>query len=135
MGLYYVLDCLYIQNGYSVLQYYQGNYVEALVQNFPQLRLDATKFSIPSIILTFSYCALLTFDTGSYWLEKANQKWFFEKFAEKWKFNPLVPQNWYSITLPAINAQQVHSSLHSLLLLKFLPREPQPFFNCFPIIG
>lgn len=35
---------------------------------------------------------------SNYWENAANRKSFFDQVAQKMQFDPLVPENWYSVT-------------------------------------
>jgi hypothetical protein len=50
---------------------------------------------------------MLTFLAVSYLADIRNRQHFFEEFAEKKGFNPLVAENWYSIPFREIAAHQV----------------------------
>ena len=42
-----------------------------------------------------------------YWLDIDNRRKFFLKFAEEKGFDPLVPENWYTITKRQVSAKKV----------------------------
>jgi hypothetical protein len=46
--------------------------------------------------------------TGSYWKDPKNGRIFFENFAEKQGFDPLVAINWYSVDHVDVEAYQVY---------------------------
>lgn len=52
----------------EILDYFNGSLVTALRQVYPQLKV------------------------------KSRKRMFFEEFAQKKGFDPLVPKNWYSVT-------------------------------------
>jgi hypothetical protein len=37
-----------------------------------------------------------------------NLRLFFDEFARRRNFDPLVPENWYSISQPAVMSEKVH---------------------------
>jgi len=66
----------------SVLFYYDGSFVKALMHLFPDMDFDETKF----------------FKTSRYfWLEKNNRREFFHKISREGNFDPLVADNWYLV--------------------------------------
>jgi len=67
----------------SVLHHYRGSYVKALLELYPYSGLDSSKF------ITF---------TRTKWIDNENQKQIFHLFAQQGGFDPLVAENWYSIT-------------------------------------
>ena len=46
--------------------------------------------------------------SGNHWLEVAKRRIWFERYAENKGFEPLIPENWYNITLEKINDPEVH---------------------------
>jgi len=66
-----------------VLQYYSGNLAHALMDVFPNIGLEESKF---------------IFTQGNYWQDTQNKLEFFETFAKKKHFDPLVAENWYTIS-------------------------------------
>jgi hypothetical protein len=62
-----------------VLFYHNNNITKALVDLFPNIGLDPAKFIYVS-----------------YWDKSENRRIFFENYAKKYDFDPLVPKNWYS---------------------------------------
>eukprot|EP00026_Physarum_polycephalum_P001974 Phypoly_transcript_01978.p1 GENE.Phypoly_transcript_01978~~Phypoly_transcript_01978.p1 ORF type:complete len:752 (+),score=127.08 Phypoly_transcript_01978:45-2300(+) len=67
----------------GILQYYQGSVIKALLHLFPDIGIEENKFShLPK----------------GYWSNFENRKKFFDDFGREQGFDPLVPQNWYSIT-------------------------------------
>eukprot|EP00026_Physarum_polycephalum_P002518 Phypoly_transcript_02525.p1 GENE.Phypoly_transcript_02525~~Phypoly_transcript_02525.p1 ORF type:complete len:833 (+),score=92.99 Phypoly_transcript_02525:54-2552(+) len=67
----------------AVLTYYKGSYVKALIDLFPNIGLDYSKFSVLP---------------NGHWFQAKNQRYLLKTFARSKKFDPLVPENWYSIT-------------------------------------
>jgi len=65
--------------GGSLLSYYNGSHIRALGKLYPELKEN-----------------LLLFKEG--WKAPENQRKFFDEFARSKKFNPMDPENWYSVT-------------------------------------
>jgi hypothetical protein len=78
--------------------------VESLNPPFPKHqitrinRANLTKFVV--LFYEFEFDVIIT--VGNYWLDTANRRLFFEKFAKSHKFDPLLPYNWYSISIDHI---------------------------------
>jgi len=71
----------------SVLSYYEGNLVEALVHLFPEIGIDVPKFvKMPR----------------KYWEDHHKQRELFIGFAKTQGFDPLVCENWYSANYEAL---------------------------------
>lgn len=50
---------------------------------------------------------MLIFCVGSYWNDANNRRRFFEKFAEKEGFDPLLASNWYLTEYSSFQALRV----------------------------
>jgi len=59
------------------------------VHLYPNVHFDLAKF--PAV-------------TKKFWEEAVNRKEFFDSFARNNQFDPLLPRNWYSISIPQIHA-------------------------------
>jgi len=80
-----------LPNGTSVLYFYGGSLVKALVNLFPELEWDEIRFeSLPK----------------HYWTDFKNRRLFFEKLAKSCGFEPLVAGNWYKIPKELIAAEK-----------------------------
>eukprot|EP00026_Physarum_polycephalum_P001892 Phypoly_transcript_01895.p1 GENE.Phypoly_transcript_01895~~Phypoly_transcript_01895.p1 ORF type:complete len:897 (+),score=113.58 Phypoly_transcript_01895:334-3024(+) len=66
----------------AVVQHYGGSFINALVQLFPKMVFDKSKFAMMS---------------RNYWQDAANRRQFFLQFAQNNHFDPLNPENWYKI--------------------------------------
>jgi len=75
----------------SVLRYYKNHYISALLALFPNIGLDRRKFN---------------FVFFSHWDDRDNRRYFFIRFAQAKKFDPLIPENWYSVSLNAITSRR-----------------------------
>lgn len=65
----------------------------------------------------FSNQKQLIIITGTYWEDPANIKHFFDDFAAKRKFDPLVASNWYSVKLVEVLNQLVWVSTMCCIIL------------------
>lgn len=75
--------------------------VNALVHLFPAVPFDKTKFRfLPSMMINTDFvarqCSCLVLD--SFWKDLRNRKQFFDEFSVSKRFNPLIPEEWYSVT-------------------------------------
>lgn len=79
-----------------VLQYFNGNSFKALVEAFPNIGLNETRFPQPSNPISFiifrTKCVLLEV----FWQLESRRREFFESFSRDNGFDPLVPENWLS---------------------------------------
>lgn len=84
------------------MSYYQDNRTAALTQLFPELEFDETKFvnlwSMPIYYYFVIVIKSLTHYSENYYADAVNRKKIFDKFAKSRGFDPLVAENWYSIT-------------------------------------
>eukprot|EP00026_Physarum_polycephalum_P000368 Phypoly_transcript_00368.p1 GENE.Phypoly_transcript_00368~~Phypoly_transcript_00368.p1 ORF type:complete len:1106 (+),score=136.69 Phypoly_transcript_00368:1680-4997(+) len=93
------------------IQSHYGNLTECLLHLFPEIGLDKHMF-FPS----------------EYWKDPKNGRKFFENFAEKQGFDPLIAQNWYTVEHTDIETfkgakdvlHKFHGS-HRAALLKVFP--------------
>eukprot|EP00026_Physarum_polycephalum_P001929 Phypoly_transcript_01932.p1 GENE.Phypoly_transcript_01932~~Phypoly_transcript_01932.p1 ORF type:complete len:927 (+),score=132.48 Phypoly_transcript_01932:220-3000(+) len=69
------------KGGSTILSYYHGSLVRALQDQYPNIGLEAHRFS---------KCP------QSYWDQLSNRRKFLNLFARKMKFDPLMHDNWYS---------------------------------------
>ena len=99
------------------MSHYGGCHITALMNVFPDVGLDVSKFSIrPCMYSSFKvetthlpcfsshpsipYPPLTPFSSFvvRYWQSEANRRQFFMEFAERKAFDALVADYWYSIT-------------------------------------
>jgi len=92
-------EILSFKGGSSMLSHYDGRFVRALLHLFPGIGFDKRKFhqKLPR----------------NHWSDIANRRKFFEQFAKKRKFDPLIPRNWYSVSKENILAIKKSVSLLS----------------------
>lgn len=74
-----------------VLSYHAHSVSSALLDLFPNIGLEPAKFQ--------TY--------GKFYTSSTNRRKFFENFATKHGFNPLVPKDWYNYPRKRIIATQV----------------------------
>eukprot|EP00026_Physarum_polycephalum_P001288 Phypoly_transcript_01289.p1 GENE.Phypoly_transcript_01289~~Phypoly_transcript_01289.p1 ORF type:complete len:982 (+),score=115.84 Phypoly_transcript_01289:110-3055(+) len=71
----------------SVLTVYGGSLVKALLHNYPEIGFQDSKFPcLPK----------------NHWDDPYNRKRFFDTFAKRKKFDPLIAKNWYKVNLNKI---------------------------------
>eukprot|EP00026_Physarum_polycephalum_P003660 Phypoly_transcript_03673.p1 GENE.Phypoly_transcript_03673~~Phypoly_transcript_03673.p1 ORF type:complete len:675 (+),score=95.36 Phypoly_transcript_03673:213-2237(+) len=71
----------------GVLNWYGGSFTRALMHVYPDIGLERKKFAhLPS----------------GHWSDRANRKQFFDAFARENHFDPLVSENWYSVSRQAV---------------------------------
>ena len=84
----------------AVLQ--RKRYTEVIKLAFPDIGLDDNKFAtiqrqLVIYIFTFHILVLSILPDG-HWADMANRKAFFDNIAHTSKFDPLVAENWYSLS-------------------------------------
>eukprot|EP00026_Physarum_polycephalum_P001164 Phypoly_transcript_01165.p1 GENE.Phypoly_transcript_01165~~Phypoly_transcript_01165.p1 ORF type:complete len:960 (+),score=125.04 Phypoly_transcript_01165:678-3557(+) len=92
-----------------VLALYNKSFIKALLDAFPDIGLDDSRF--PNI-------------SRGYWENVGNRRIFFDNFAKERGFNPLVPTNWYSVSPKSVKdtkggigiLSHYDDSLHNALL-------------------
>jgi hypothetical protein len=86
---------------------------------YPNIGLDPNKFkTAASMQLPPRSIAPLTFQLENHWANSDNHVNFFTDLAEYKGFDPLVPENWYSLGKDDVNSQKV-------------PSPPRPISTCF----
>ena len=101
--------------------------MKALIHLFPQIPFDPARFSLlPGMTCSFSFSVSFSFPlffcVSSHFLLPANhlsrdyKRTFFEKFATKAGFDPLVPQRWYYVS----EAQVAENKVRRNIFLSFL---------------
>jgi len=78
------------KGGIPVIHYHSDSVINALLDLFPDIGLQRTKFL--SV-------------TKNYW-HKENRKTFFGNFAKRMGFDPLVADNWYNVKQEMVNDKQ-----------------------------
>jgi len=109
-------DILAANNGTKILQYYKGNFIEALLELFPNIGLRMSEFNEAPC----SYSAH----------NEADRK-FFENFAREQNFDPLLPENWYSVPSSKI----LNSMGAKEILLHYKKSKIKALIDVFPEIG
>lgn len=101
----------------SLLRYFGGSMIKALIHLFPDVPLERSKFAILSSISPLLIFPINAFTTEKYWNDVDNRKAFFLEFAKKCKFDALVAENWYKISRVSIAEAKVYSFLASFFTL------------------
>eukprot|EP00026_Physarum_polycephalum_P009775 Phypoly_transcript_09911.p1 GENE.Phypoly_transcript_09911~~Phypoly_transcript_09911.p1 ORF type:complete len:388 (-),score=61.92 Phypoly_transcript_09911:195-1190(-) len=83
------------QRGFDgILRYYGGKLSDCLVQLYPNIGLEKSKFNI-----------------SNQWQSPENRRSVLLSFAKLHSFDPLVPSNWYHITLSSFEALEETRSM------------------------
>lgn len=85
-----------------MLKYYEGDLGKALVHLFPEIGLDEKKFDTVYRMCSFFITVPVLIIEGNQWKVVANRRVLFEKIANLSGFDPLVPRNWYNMTIDAL---------------------------------
>eukprot|EP00026_Physarum_polycephalum_P001173 Phypoly_transcript_01174.p1 GENE.Phypoly_transcript_01174~~Phypoly_transcript_01174.p1 ORF type:complete len:997 (+),score=112.19 Phypoly_transcript_01174:34-3024(+) len=100
----------------SIMHYYKGSVIKALVHLFEEVGFDQAKFQrVPK----------------SHWNDVGNMRRFFISFAESNGFDPLVASNWYNIPYDALLMRKSVSSI----LNKFKGSLSAALMKLFPELG
>eukprot|EP00026_Physarum_polycephalum_P002145 Phypoly_transcript_02149.p1 GENE.Phypoly_transcript_02149~~Phypoly_transcript_02149.p1 ORF type:complete len:898 (+),score=87.49 Phypoly_transcript_02149:121-2814(+) len=92
------LDTILSAKGISrVISYHRNSVTQALVDLFPEIQLRKLLFSHTSLLYESKWRGSMYWDRRS-WLDVAAKRKFFEDYANKHGFDPLVANNWYSQT-------------------------------------
>eukprot|EP00026_Physarum_polycephalum_P001397 Phypoly_transcript_01398.p1 GENE.Phypoly_transcript_01398~~Phypoly_transcript_01398.p1 ORF type:complete len:808 (+),score=111.44 Phypoly_transcript_01398:465-2888(+) len=98
----------------QVLSFHGGSVAKALMELFPDIKFDKSKFPKAPI-----------------WRKLRNRRLFFEEYAKENKFDPLVPENWY--TQPR---KRIHSKKGADRVLAYHNHSvPTALLDLFPDIG
>eukprot|EP00026_Physarum_polycephalum_P001704 Phypoly_transcript_01706.p1 GENE.Phypoly_transcript_01706~~Phypoly_transcript_01706.p1 ORF type:complete len:1010 (+),score=136.82 Phypoly_transcript_01706:80-3109(+) len=100
----------------KVLGYYAGDLSEALISLFPDIGLVKSKFM---------------FVKDNFWEDMSNLRNFFCTYAQKNRFDPLEPDNWYAVALKNVLEQK---EAH-FFLAAFRGSVPRALVTAFPTIG
>eukprot|EP00026_Physarum_polycephalum_P001959 Phypoly_transcript_01963.p1 GENE.Phypoly_transcript_01963~~Phypoly_transcript_01963.p1 ORF type:complete len:985 (-),score=156.37 Phypoly_transcript_01963:23-2977(-) len=76
-------DILKHRGANSLLVHFNGSFTQALLHIFPDIGLDPSKFNTPR----------------NYWKDEKNRRKFFTDFAKQKKFDPLIPNHWYAVSV------------------------------------
>ena len=55
----------------------------------------------------------------NYWAELEHRRTFFDEFAQKHKFDPLLVENWYSISRNALEADKVSQQYYIYIIINY----------------
>jgi hypothetical protein len=97
---------------------YHGTTSKALLQLFPEIGLEKKRFMTDPGKKNRGRggSVLIGIPVNMQWQYPQKRRTFFEKFALLRAFDPLVPSNWYSISLESILEQKVFT--HSKIEIK-----------------
>jgi len=95
------------------MNYYRGNRARALAHVFPDIGLDANK------LITRQY------NISSY------RRKFFDSYARESGFDPLVPENWYSIATNSVSSSKAGATVLSY----YQGSLRKALFSLYPNIG
>lgn len=96
------------------MAHYSNSLPNTLVHLFPEINIDINKFACT---LYDFILLLLTCHIDLSWKDKKNRRLFFEEFAKIHDFDPLDPNNWYSIPTEMLLTQKVDKRNFMLSLL------------------
>eukprot|EP00026_Physarum_polycephalum_P003134 Phypoly_transcript_03143.p1 GENE.Phypoly_transcript_03143~~Phypoly_transcript_03143.p1 ORF type:complete len:818 (+),score=151.04 Phypoly_transcript_03143:58-2511(+) len=99
--------------GSLLAEYYNGSLIKALMSVYPNIGLKETHFQQT---------------LRSYWHNPDHKRQFFDEFAKSRDFDPLVPENWYSIQRSDIDELKGSESVLKGGLAEAL-------LNAYPFIG
>ena len=114
-----------------VLKFHSGSLSKALLALFPEIGLDETRFRInrrmchSPVILFIAFLIISNSTThnlisANFWQNSKNRRSFFEDFASRSTFDPLVVRNWYRVGYNDITACKVLLIPFSSYLFKYL---------------
>eukprot|EP00026_Physarum_polycephalum_P001418 Phypoly_transcript_01419.p1 GENE.Phypoly_transcript_01419~~Phypoly_transcript_01419.p1 ORF type:complete len:980 (+),score=139.70 Phypoly_transcript_01419:131-3070(+) len=108
-----VAEC---EGGRTALEHYHGSLVKALIDIYPELEIDEVKFRTIR---------------RNYWQDSTHKRNFFVQLAQKRKFDPLIPSNWYTMTADLV----VNEKGGSALLAQYQGSLVTALLDVFPDIG
>eukprot|EP00026_Physarum_polycephalum_P001298 Phypoly_transcript_01299.p1 GENE.Phypoly_transcript_01299~~Phypoly_transcript_01299.p1 ORF type:complete len:1145 (+),score=200.33 Phypoly_transcript_01299:2-3436(+) len=106
------------EDGGRLLSVFGGSFITALLQVYPDIGLDDSKFSFPK---------------RNFWADKNKRKQLFVNFAKKRNFDPLNPKNWYSIPQKVIASTKEKRMAHLISL--YSGSYAAALMDLFPNIG
>lgn len=81
----------------GVLQYHNGSLSQALMQLFPSIPFDRSKFQFrQSIYIFLSFSPYTNCFKIEFWNQEKNRRDFFVEYALKSNFDPLVADHWHT---------------------------------------
>eukprot|EP00026_Physarum_polycephalum_P003752 Phypoly_transcript_03766.p1 GENE.Phypoly_transcript_03766~~Phypoly_transcript_03766.p1 ORF type:complete len:436 (+),score=53.88 Phypoly_transcript_03766:986-2293(+) len=108
-------DIKQTKGGHAVIRHFQGSYANAIVQLFPDLKLDIQKFW-----------------RRDYWGHTPNRRQLFERLAKHYNINPHSSSGWYSLTRKDL---MVYKGVSHMLSLHYNGSVIQALTSLFPNIG
>eukprot|EP00026_Physarum_polycephalum_P000389 Phypoly_transcript_00389.p1 GENE.Phypoly_transcript_00389~~Phypoly_transcript_00389.p1 ORF type:complete len:1231 (+),score=194.32 Phypoly_transcript_00389:52-3744(+) len=86
------------KGGATVVNYFKGGFVKNIMKLFPEIGLIENNFSDYTNI-------------SFHWVDVAKRREWLEEYAKKKGFEPLVPKNWYNITMETIDDPETRALL------------------------
>eukprot|EP00026_Physarum_polycephalum_P000561 Phypoly_transcript_00562.p1 GENE.Phypoly_transcript_00562~~Phypoly_transcript_00562.p1 ORF type:complete len:1320 (+),score=101.35 Phypoly_transcript_00562:116-4075(+) len=71
----------------AMLLYYKNDYITALAETFPDISLQSGQFDVAPV---------------GYWENVRNRRSLFQEIATQREFDPLLPSNWYQVSLGSV---------------------------------
>lgn len=103
--------------GSGLLAVYKGNYHNALKEAFPELAFSFQGGELVNLVTPVTDVIISEKPRRS-WLNAKKLRAFFDALASDRGFDPLIPENWYTVTLDQVLQRKVTflcpSSFHSL---------------------
>lgn len=87
----------------------------ALLDLYPDIGLEEHKFNTSiylSLLTKRKFTKIFKGKTHKYWNDAANRRKVFDRIAQENGFDPLIPENWYSISRNFIISQKVIRSFN-----------------------
>lgn len=78
----------------------------AVIDAYPTIKLERLQF-VSSAGMFIASLPCSKFPSGDRWRDVNNRREFFENFAAKKGFDPLIAENWYTFTREDILAEKV----------------------------
>lgn len=85
-----------VQGAKRVLSYHGNSVSKALMDLFPNIGLDRSKFNFPISMLSNSHKIFITYKNIEYWNKPSNRRKFFEDYAKVNQFDPFDVDKWYT---------------------------------------
>jgi hypothetical protein len=100
-----------------VVAHHNRSVAQALIDLFPNLEIDKTKFEHASNLNSFSFylfsfffsfsLSTCNFEHTEIWQTAENRRKFFEEYAREKGFDPLIADNWYQQSIKDVVAKKV----------------------------
>jgi hypothetical protein len=104
-----------MQGAHSVISYHGHSVVKALIELFPSVTFDKSKF-LKGLSL-YLLCEFFVYISISDWSKIDTRRKLFENYARKQNFDPLVAENWRKHTKNIMSVKVLISILFILSLI------------------